>query len=124
MDPQNLLGAVVDEVQKAFHFYHAQIYLFDDKHEKLILKGSTGIAGKMMLDQGLTIDRGKGLVGLAADSNKIVLVSDTTLDPNWLPNPLLPDTKSEAAFPITVSDQILGVFDVQQDVENGISLTM
>jgi len=122
MDPQNLLGAVVDEVQKAFHFYHVQIYLYDDKHEKLLLKSSTGDAGNRMLEQGHTIDRGKGLVGLAADSNKAVLVSDTTIDPNWLPNPLLPDSKSEAAIPITVTDQILGVLDVQQDVENGITL--
>jgi GAF domain-containing protein len=122
MDPQNLLSAVVDEVQKAFHFYHAQIYRFDDQHEKLVLNWGTGDAGKMMMEQGYTIDSGKGLVGLAADSKKVVYVSNTTLDPNWLPNPLLPDTKSEAAMPITVSDQILGVFDVQQDVENGITL--
>ena len=123
MDPQNILGAVVDEVQKAFHFYHAQIYLFDDQHEKLVIKWGTGDAGRMMLDQGHTIERGKGLVGLAGQSNKVVLVSDTTLDPNWLPNPLLPDTKSEASIPITVADEILGVFDVQQDIENGITFT-
>jgi GAF domain-containing protein len=121
MDPQNLLGVVVDEVQKAFHYDHVQIYLFDDFHQKLLIKGGTGEAGRRLLEKGYSIDNGKGLAGLAADTNKAVFVADTAADPNWVPNPLLPQTKSEAAIPIGVADQILGVLDVQQEIENGIS---
>jgi GAF domain-containing protein len=121
-DLNTLFEAVVEEIQSTFHFYHAQIYLFDEKHEKLVMKHGTGNAGKVMLERNHTLSKGMGLVGRSANEKQVILVQDTSLDPSWLPNPLLPDTQSEVAIPIADLEQVLGVLDIQQSTKNGISI--
>jgi GAF domain-containing protein len=59
-------------------------------------------------------------VGRAANNNLPLLVENTALDPSWLPNNLLPETRAEVAVPIAVGEQVLGVLDVQQNWVGGL----
>jgi signal transduction histidine kinase len=54
-------------------------------------------------------------VAQASRERKSIIVNDVRSEEGFLPNPLLPETRSEMAVPMIVGDQVIGVFDVQSD---------
>jgi putative methionine-R-sulfoxide reductase with GAF domain len=115
-----LLTEAVELIQNRFDLYYAQVYLLDDARQNLILHAGTGEAGKIMLLQRHKVPQGKGLVGRVAETDAPILVSDVSSNPDWLPNPLLSETKSEVAVPISIGNQVLGVLDVQHNVTGSL----
>ena len=121
LNRDQLAKEVVEQLVTAFDYYYAHIYFYGEDKNTLVMMGGTGEAGQVLLSRGHTIEKGRGLVGRAAETNSVVLVADTLNEEGWLPNELLPETRSEIAVPISIGDEVLGVFDVQHNVVDGIT---
>jgi putative methionine-R-sulfoxide reductase with GAF domain len=117
LETDRLLQAVVDLTKERFNLYHSHIYLLDDAGENLVLAAGAGEPGRIMAAEkrSIPLSREQSLVARAAREQKGVTVNDVTQAPDFLPNPLLPDTRSELAVPMVTGGKVIGVFDVQSD---------
>jgi putative methionine-R-sulfoxide reductase with GAF domain len=117
LESKRLLQEVVDLTKERFHLYHSHIYLLDENGDNLVLTAGAGEPGRFMVAEGRSIplDREQSLVARAAREHKGVTVNDVTMAPDFLPNPLLPDTRSELAVPMIVGGSVIGVFDIQSE---------
>jgi GAF domain-containing protein/HAMP domain-containing protein len=119
LDIQKLLETVVRLTQRKFGLYHAHVFTFNEGTSELQItacgwkegdehEGTHGTTA-------ISLNQEQSLVARAARSHEPVIVNDVHNEPGWLPNPLLPDTRSEMAVPLIIGDQLLGVLDVQSD---------
>ncbi len=117
LETRHLLQEVVDLTKERFDLYHSHIYLFDEDGKNLILTAGSGEPGRIMSVEkhSIPLDREQSLVARAARERKGVIVNDVTQAPDFLPNPFLPNTRSELAVPMIVGGDVIGVFDVQSD---------
>lgn len=119
LDPDELLPQIVELTKESFGLYHAHIYLLNEAGDTLLLATGAGEPGRAMLARGHSIPlRARSLVARAAREVTPVIVPDTAQEPDFLPNSLLPDTRSEAAFPLVAGTRVLGVLDLQADVQD------
>jgi putative methionine-R-sulfoxide reductase with GAF domain len=117
LESKRLLQEVVDLTKERFNLYHSHIYLLDKKGENLLLTAGAGEPGRVMVAEGRSIplNREQSLVARAARERKGVTVNDVIQAPDFLPHPLLPDTRSELAVPMIAGGNVIGVFDIQSE---------
>jgi GAF domain-containing protein len=110
-----LFERVVTLTKERLGYYHTQLLRYDTAQDAVALIKGYGETGQKMLADGHKLPLGIGLIGTAAATGETVLRSTLADDPDWQPNPLLPETKGEIAVPIKWQNAILGVLDVQSD---------
>ncbi len=109
-----LLAKAVTYIRERLGYYHAAIFLLDAQGENALIREATGEAGAQMKRMGHRLAVGsRSIVGFVSGRGEPLIVNDTAKDATYLPNPLLPETRSEAAVPLKVGDRIVGVMDVQ-----------
>ncbi len=109
-----LLPLITQRISWRFGFYHVGIFLLDEQGEYAILRAANSTGGQRMLARQHRLRVGmQGLVGYAAFTRRTRIARDVGSDAVHFDNPDLPDTRSEAAFPLVIGQRVLGVLDVQ-----------
>ena len=111
-----LLAKAVNFIRERLNFYHASIFLIDPQGEFAVIREATGEAGANMKRTAYKLGVGsKSIVGYVAGRGEPLIVNDTLKDATYFANPLLPNTRSEAAIPLKVGERIVGILDVQSE---------
>jgi len=117
LDLDTLLITLVNQIKDNLNYYHVHVYLLDETDESLIMvegSGSVGITMKLA-SHAIAFTAEKSLVAKAARLGQVVQVKDVQQVGDWLPNVLLPETKTEIAVPIFDETKVIGVLDVQDN---------
>ncbi len=114
LDMDILFRRAVNLLQEHFGYYHASIFTVEEAGFNAVVRESTGEAGKEMKERRHSLEVGsKSVVGTATSTGEPFILNDVSNNPNHRPNPLLPDTKSEAAIPLRIGRRIIGALDLQ-----------
>ncbi len=118
-DVGELLNRAVNLIRERFGFYHAGIFLVDERGEYAVLRAATGEVGRQMLERGHKLKVGEvGIVGYAASTGQPHIAPAVDADTVHFKNPLLPETRSEMALPLKVGERVIGALDVQSVQES------
>ena len=118
LEVDELLQSVVDLAKSSFGLYHVHIYLTSETGKKLQLKAGAGNIGRLMSLEGREINiDAESIVSRAARTQKGVLENNVRRTVDFLPHPLLPETRAEMALPMLVGGKLIGVLDLQSDKE-------
>jgi GAF domain-containing protein len=118
-----VLNIVVNLVTDQFGFYHAGIFLVNEKGDEVVLQAASSVGGKRMVQKGHSFKVGaKSIVGSSSSKKKPYIALDVGTDAVFFNNPDLPDTRSEMALPLLIHERLLGVLDIQSDQPQAFSV--
>jgi signal transduction histidine kinase/CheY-like chemotaxis protein len=109
-----LLDQAVNLIQHQLDLYYVGLFLVDPAGEWAVLRAGTGEAGQQMLARGHKLQvGGQSMIGTCCATNEARIALDVGDEPVRFNNPLLPDTHSEMALPITSQGKVLGAMTIQ-----------
>jgi GAF domain-containing protein len=128
LDQDALLNLTINQLRDSFGYYYTQIFLTNNLLSSpdnaiathLIVHAGTGAIGERLKQKRHTIPvtASRSIVARAARTREAVRVDDVREITYHLPNPVLPNTRSEVAIPLVNEQTLLGVLDVQHTDPN------
>ncbi len=109
-----LLPYVGNLLRETFHYYNVNIYLLEPSSGALALKALclSGQKGVIPVGVPLQVDE-ESIVGWVAQTGEPILANDVSEDPRYRAVEALRDTKSELAVPVKISNNVIGVLDIE-----------
>jgi GAF domain-containing protein len=117
-----LLNPLTGLISQRFGIYHVGIFLLDEQNQYAVLEASNTEGGLVMLKRGHRLKVGEqGIVGFVTSRGEPRIALDVGQDAVFFDNPDLPDTRSELALPLKISNKIIGALDLQSTEERAFT---
>jgi PAS domain S-box-containing protein len=114
LDLNSIFARTVTLINERFSFYHASIFIVEETGFNATLRESTGEAGAEMKKNKHSLQvNDKSIVGKVTLDGQAVVVNDDKINPLHKFNPLLPETRAEAAIPLRIGSRVIGAIDIQ-----------
>jgi GAF domain-containing protein len=116
-NPQLLIRQVTDSIKERFNLYYVGVFLVDPMKEFAVLQYGTGEAGrKMLANHHRLAVGGYSMIGWTTQTRKPRIAQDIGSEAVHFDNPLLPETRSELAIPITTTSTLFGAMTIQSNI--------
>lgn len=113
-DIDTMLQNATNQIRERLGYYHASVFLLDPLGRYGVLREASGDVGQIMKQSGHRLAVGsRSLVGQAMALGRTIVANNVQGNPDYYPNPLLPETRSEIVVPLRVGDRLFGALDVQ-----------
>jgi PAS domain S-box-containing protein len=114
LDLNSIFARTVNLISDRFNFYHAGIFIVEETGFNATLREATGEPGEIMKEKKHSIQvNDKSIVGKVTLDGQSLVVNDVRADPLHKFNPLLPETRAEAALPLRIGNRVIGAIDIQ-----------
>jgi diguanylate cyclase (GGDEF)-like protein len=115
-DPEEIIGAAVDELNRAFgYFLCAIVRIREDNYVEAVAWRGTALPGD---GPALAMPRAAGVIGRCLRERQPVIVADVRDEPDYVAKPETADVRSELVVPLYVGDELWGAIDIEEERPN------
>ncbi|MBN9387389.1 MAG: GAF domain-containing protein [Chloroflexi bacterium] len=112
LEVDQIIERVTGPVRQSLNLYSVNIGLLEGDNLTLIMGSTPATAGKKYH---WPLETTNSLACHSARTGEMIVVSDVSVEPRFMPLPEIPNTKAEVIIPLRSSGQVIGVLDVISD---------
>jgi GAF domain-containing protein len=102
-------------ISDQFGYYHAGLYLLDERKKTAFLQAASSVSGKQLIGQGFRIEPNRlNMTNLVIEQRRPQISLDIG-ETNFVRDPNFPLTRSRIMLPLTVRSQVIGILDIHSD---------
>lgn len=121
-DLQELLGNVINLIEKRFDFNQQGIFLLDESKDWAVLRAVSGEGSQRLIDRNIRFKVGhEGIIGHVTATGNLHVSQNVAEDEYFTSDITTKETRSEAVFPLKSHEVIFGALDIQSNKINAFT---
>jgi len=119
LDLDNVLNKILELIRNTFNYENCAIFLFDKQTKEVYLKAAYGYREYVGKNLRLSVERKEGITGYVAHTGKPFYTADVRKVSFYIKGKS--SIKSEAAVPLILRNEVIGVLDIESERFNAFS---